>query len=60
MNAMTLEPFGIESGDILMAGDTRPVLGEDPSAGGIAFALGDDSHSGPFESEVDSSHAGEQ
>jgi len=59
VDAITSEPFGIESGDILMAGDTRPVLGEDSSAGGVPFALGDDPHPGPFEAKIQAAHAAE-
>jgi len=43
-----------------MAGDTRPVLGEDSSAGGVPFALGDDPHPGSLESEIDAADTGEQ
>jgi hypothetical protein len=46
--------------NVIVDGDTRPVLGEDAPTERIDFAERDGSHSGPFEAETKSADAGKE
>jgi hypothetical protein len=50
---------GLESSDVIVAGNARPVLGEDSPAIGIDFAELDGSHASSFEPKTESSDAAE-
>jgi hypothetical protein len=49
-----------ECANVVVAGDIRPMLGEDSAAEGIDFAEGDGSHSGSFKPEAESADAGKE